>query len=264
MKKWSDNVETRLDGLERLAERTRPEYHAARCRQEDERIKGTLARVARRRTVVRLSDAVGSAAAAQAAAIAASQPLDSDLTAIAALTTTSFGRALLTEASAATARTTLGIGTAPVNLTTNLTPVLSTATTSEEDLMTYSLPAGTLATTKDRVEIVAWGAFGAAARTKQIKLYFGSTVLFDTAAVLLASTDFQIRATVYRTGAATQVSIAAFDGDTVLVTTTSLRAAPTETLSGAVTIKCSSTVGAGASAGDTRQSGLRVDYAVSA
>ena len=40
-------------------------------------------------------DAAGSAAAAQAAAIAASQPLDSDLTAIAALTTTSYGRAFL-------------------------------------------------------------------------------------------------------------------------------------------------------------------------
>lgn len=37
------------------------------------------------------------------------QPLDSDLTAIAALSTTSFGRSLLTQASAAAARSTLGI-----------------------------------------------------------------------------------------------------------------------------------------------------------
>lgn len=40
------------------------------------------------------------------------QPLDSDLTSIAALTTTSFGRGLLTETNAGTARTTLGLGTA--------------------------------------------------------------------------------------------------------------------------------------------------------
>lgn len=52
-------------------------------------------------------DASGAAAAAQAA----SQPLDSDLTAIAALTTTTFGRSLLTQADAAAARTTLGAGT---------------------------------------------------------------------------------------------------------------------------------------------------------
>lgn len=38
------------------------------------------------------------------------QPLDSDLTAIAALTTTTFGRSLLTQADAAATRTTLGLG----------------------------------------------------------------------------------------------------------------------------------------------------------
>lgn len=41
------------------------------------------------------ADPAGSAATAQAAAIAASQPVDSDLTAIAALTTTAFGRDFL-------------------------------------------------------------------------------------------------------------------------------------------------------------------------
>lgn len=49
-------------------------------------------------------DASGAAASAQAA----SQPLDSDLTAIAALSTTSFGRALLTAANAASILSTLG------------------------------------------------------------------------------------------------------------------------------------------------------------
>jgi hypothetical protein len=45
-------------------------------------------------------DAAGAATAAQAAAIAASQPLDADLTAIAALSTTSYGRSLLALADA--------------------------------------------------------------------------------------------------------------------------------------------------------------------
>ena len=52
-------------------------------------------------------DAAGAAAAAQAA----SQPLDSDLTAIAALTTTAYGRALLTLANAAAGQTAFGLGT---------------------------------------------------------------------------------------------------------------------------------------------------------
>jgi hypothetical protein len=57
-------------------------------------------------------DAAGAASTAQAAAIAASQPVDTDLTAIAALTTTTFGRSLLTQADASALRTTAGLGTA--------------------------------------------------------------------------------------------------------------------------------------------------------
>jgi hypothetical protein len=56
--------------------------------------------------------------AAQAAAIAASQPVDSDLTAIAALSTTSFGRSLLALADAAAGRTALGLGTAATTAAT--------------------------------------------------------------------------------------------------------------------------------------------------
>ena len=64
------------------------------------------------------AETAGAAAAAQAAAIAASQPLDTDLTAIAALTTTTYGRSLLTGADAATTRTTLGLGTAATTAST--------------------------------------------------------------------------------------------------------------------------------------------------
>jgi hypothetical protein len=55
-------------------------------------------------------DAAGAAAAAQAAALAASQPVDADLTSIAALSTTAYGRAFLTLANAAAARTALALG----------------------------------------------------------------------------------------------------------------------------------------------------------
>jgi hypothetical protein len=57
-----------------------------------------------------ISDSITAAAAA-----AAYQPLDSDLTSIAALTTTSFGRSLLTQADAAATRTTIGAGTSNFN-----------------------------------------------------------------------------------------------------------------------------------------------------
>jgi hypothetical protein len=53
----------------------------------------------------------GAAAAAQAAAIAASQPVDADLTAIAALATTAYGRALLTLTDAAADTANLNVAT---------------------------------------------------------------------------------------------------------------------------------------------------------
>ncbi len=65
--------------------------------------------VARSGSNISLKGNVFDAAGAAAAAQAASQPLDSDLTAIAALSTTSFGRALLTAADAAGLRTTAGV-----------------------------------------------------------------------------------------------------------------------------------------------------------
>lgn len=73
-------------------------------------------------------DASGAAAAAQAA----SQPLDTDLTAIAALTTTTFGRALLALADAAAARSALTLGN--VDNTSDVNKPVSTAQATADAL----------------------------------------------------------------------------------------------------------------------------------
>lgn len=62
------------------------------------------------------------------AADVGAQPLDSDLTAIAALATTAYGRALLALADAAAGRTALGLGTAAVAATGDFQPVDSDLT----------------------------------------------------------------------------------------------------------------------------------------
>lgn len=62
------------------------------------------------------------------AALPGYQPLDSDLTAIAALSTTAFGRALLVLANAAAGRTAFGLGTAAVEDATAFQPVDSDLT----------------------------------------------------------------------------------------------------------------------------------------
>lgn len=86
-------------------------------------------------------DAAGAAAAAQAA----SQPLDSDLTAIAALTTTSYGRSLLEAANAAALRTLAGtvIGTDVQAQDAELAAIA--ALTSAANKLAYFTGAGTAA-----------------------------------------------------------------------------------------------------------------------
>ena len=79
-----------------------------------------------------------SAYATTAAVAAGYQPLDSDLTAISALTTTAYGRALLSTADAATLRSAIGVGTtdAPTFLAQTLTgqSLTGTQATSLVDL----------------------------------------------------------------------------------------------------------------------------------
>lgn len=144
------------------------------------------------------------------------------------------------------------------NNKSNVTAVASTNSTSEHDLITYTFPTS-LTANGDVAEITAFGTTGANATTKQIKLYFGATAIFDTGAVAFNAADWYIRARVIRTGPATQISIGAFDGNGTLVTQMALYSTPAETLSGNVTIKVTCTLGIGAAASDVIHKYLGVD-----
>lgn len=88
------------------------------------------------------------------------QPLDADLTAIAGLTTTSFGRGLLTETSAATARETLVVGRVDSSLYVDLANGNdSTGTRERADLPYLTLAAAKAAATSGDTIYVRPGAY---------------------------------------------------------------------------------------------------------
>ncbi len=111
------------------------------------------------------------------------QPLDSDLTAIAALATTTFGRSLLTLADLAAAQTSLKI---PVVLFDHFTDA-GNGTTVETDLYSDTLAAGRLAANGEKIEAQYAGVFvSSATATRQVRIYFGGTVVFDSGALTLS------------------------------------------------------------------------------
>lgn len=106
----------------------------------------------------------------------------------------------------------------------------------EDDLMTYSLPASTMFLNKQAIEIIAWGTTAANANNKQVKMYFGAAQLIATGAVAANSKDWELHAIVVRLSNTSQhgVTRGNFNGAALASDFT----APTETLSGAITIKC--------------------------
>lgn len=110
--------------------------------------------------------------------------------------------------------------------------------TGEDNLISYTLQKDAMNKDDDVLEIEAYGSLAVNGNNKNIKLYFGSQVIFTTGAVASNAKDWHIRATVVRTGAAAQVIASAFAGDTVLVTQTADFVAGTQALTANTVIKC--------------------------
>jgi len=115
----------------------------------------------------------------------------------------------------------------------------------EDTLITYTIPAGQLAVNGDRIKFDVWGSTAANANTKDIKVYYGSTVIYDSTAIVLNGISWRCHGTIVRTGAATQTATAEFTISGTLLgavtTTTATTSAPAETLSGTVVFKVTGT-----------------------
>ena len=107
--------------------------------------------------------------------------------------------------------------------------------TNETDLKTYALSAGILSTNGDTIRITVTGITAANTNTKTLKVYFGATVVVNANITAADDLHWKLWAEITRTAAATQIACGTLDthGSGSLFTTS----APTETLSGAITVK---------------------------
>lgn len=153
-------------------------------------------------------------------------------------------------------------GVLSVNTTPSSTPTSTSGSTSESSMMTYALPASAMAANGYGIRVSAWGVTAATTTTKEIKAYFGGTVLFDTGSILLNNHAWKFNSTIIRTSSSAQVANTVVYGSsaTILPSIVSL-STPAEALSTgstAITIKitgiCTST-----GAAEITQGGMTVE-----
>lgn len=131
----------------------------------------------------------------------------------------------------------------------------------EDDLMTYTLPAGLLATAKRGVKITAWGTFANNANVKRLKLYFGAVPILDTLFEVGFAGVWRVAAEVVSTGTDAQEAVAqlvtiASAGSPVSALNDLEVSNPNQDDGAAITIKCT---GSATSNDDIRQRGMLVE-----
>lgn len=131
----------------------------------------------------------------------------------------------------------------------------SNTDTGEDDLLTFSVPAGQLSVNDQSLECRVYGSFAANANNKTIKIYFGATQIFSTGALAANSGDWDAVCTIIRTGATSQEATVSFRSSNSLLNSSVLVTSPAETLSGAVTFKCT---GEATATADILQKGVKI------
>ena len=109
----------------------------------------------------------------------------------------------------------------------------------EDDLMSYTLPAGTLAADGQLIRVTASGTKANNANAKTVKVYFGTTVIVSVTLGTSAAGTWRIIAEIARVGATSERS----ESWAADITTQAPQngAAPAETLANALAVKLTGT-----------------------
>lgn len=138
----------------------------------------------------------------------------------------------------------------------NVTSLSSSATTSTQSMMSYSLPANALSANGKSVRVTAWGTLGGNAQDKVVELNFGG-VNINSGTVTQSGTTWHLTAQAYRLSSGNQVII--FDGKIGSVNLAAAATTDTSTDTGAISIFVEA-LHASASAADVVQKGLVIEY----
>lgn len=139
-------------------------------------------------------------------------------------------------------------------LHTNTTPVGNVGA-GEDDLMSWSLPAGTLGTNGQGIRIKMWGVTANNANAKTLRAYLGTTALAAPALGVSSAATWSLELLIVRTGATAQEILRFVVHGVSILSTVRLTAA--ETLANALTIKAT---GEATADNDIQQYGMVVEF----
>jgi hypothetical protein len=147
-------------------------------------------------------------------------------------------------------------GAVPAKASINTTAVGNVGT-GEDNLMTYSLPAGALSAAGKGVRITAWGTAANNADAKTLKLHFGSVAILTVSLTTSQACTWRIEAVVFSTGTDAQdYSAQLVQGGTATLVDVE-GGSLTQDDGAAITIKCT---GEATSNNDVVQEGLLVTF----
>lgn len=142
------------------------------------------------------------------------------------------------------------------NINTSTTDVGNIGS-GEDDLITYAIPAGKLATNGDYAEFTMTLSFAANANNKQVKLYYGATNFYASGAQAQDNGTMEITGKIVRTSATTQKITFHQINNTALFPDYANFATASETMANAITLKAT---GEATSDNDIVQKILLVKY----
>jgi hypothetical protein len=140
---------------------------------------------------------------------------------------------------------------------TSSTTAVGNVGTGEDNLISYTLPASSLATNLDRIIGRVSGTFASNANNKRIRLYFGTTVIFDTTALALNGGNWVADFEVIRVSATSQKANVSFYSSNALLPVSSKYTLVAMTLTSSQVIKCT---GEATANNDVVQETLSIDY----
>lgn len=142
---------------------------------------------------------------------------------------------------------TLAVYTGSTSVGANLGGTLDTNTTTvgnvgtgEDNLMSFSVGAGSLAANGEYIEFDAAGTIANNVNAKRIRIKFGATTIFDTGAAgipVSTAIDWVISGKIIRTGATTQKCMVSMNTNNATLASYADYSTAAETLSGAVTLQ---------------------------